>query len=106
MQTVNYKLSKLFKEFPSGYIVKENPLTGRKFYRHRFSLVFYRRVFGDTLSSSFSSCRSAWRFFNSYYLTIRECHFVDRELGKVYSVEIDVKPNLLFTQEDLDRNED
>lgn len=105
MQTVNYKLSKLFKDMPYGYIVKENPLTGRKIYRHRFSLVFYRRVFGDTLSTSFSSCRSAWRFFNSYYLTICECHFVDRELGKVYNVEIDVKPNLLFTKEDLDRNE-
>lgn len=105
MQTPTYKLSKLFHDMPSGYIVKENPLTGRKVYRHRFSLVFYRHVFGDTLSSSFSSRRSAWRFFNSFYLTITDCHFVDRELSKVYNVEIDVKPNLLFTKEDLDRNE-
>lgn len=106
MKTVTYKLSKLFKEMPSGYIVSEHPLTGRKVYRHRYSLAFYRRVSGDTLSTSFSSRRSAWRFFNSYYLTIHECLFIDRELRKVYSVEIDVKPNLLFTKEDLDRNED
>lgn len=105
MKTSIYKLSNFFRDMPSGYIVKEHPLTGRKVYRHRFSLVFYRRVFGNTLSTSFSSRRSAWRFFNSYYLTIRECHFVDRELGKVYDVEIDVNPGLLFTKEDLDRNE-